>query len=170
MPLGLVLALAACATTTVDPHAAHNASTSESGPQHGLVLTRTTTHYLIVMDILAPERMYTREEMQSLQPAQGELVDRGHAGPVESLDTRHVEVHIYGIDDGNPVVDAHPVLTLIDHTGGHTYDVDATLMHEIAIGLIDSHYGTNTRLPAGHAFTLRVQVGDDATEFDGVLP
>lgn len=143
---------------------------TEAGPEHGLVLTRTTERYLIVMDILAPERMYTDAEVQSLQPSTGELVVRGRPGPIDSDDTRHMEVHIYGIDDGKPVVDASPVLTLIDHTGGHTYNVDATLMHDIVIGMPDAHYGTNTRLPAGHSFTLRVQVGDDRTEFDGVLP
>ena len=110
--------------------------------------------------------------MASLRPADGEIVVRGRPGPIDTtvLDTRHVEVHVYGIDDGKPVVDVNPVMTMIDHTGGHTYDVDATLMHDIVIGEADSHYGTNTRLPAGHPFTLHVQVGDESTEFDGVLP
>ncbi len=163
-----MVVLAACGTG----RGGASSPPSESGPEHGLVLTRTTGHYLIVMDILAPERMYTHDEMASLRPADGEVVVRGHPGVIDTAttDTRHVEVHVYGIDDGKPVVDAHPVMTMTDHTGGHTYDVDATLMHDIVIGEPDSHYGTNTRLPAGHAFTLHVQVGDESTDFDGVLP
>ena len=160
--------LAACGGSSGQATAA--ADDRGQGPEHGLVLTRSTARYLVVMDVLAPERMFTSDQMTTMRPASGELVVDGRPGPIDGADMRHVEVHVYSLETGRPVTETTPHLTLVDHTAGTSADIDATLMHDITIGMPDAHFGTNTRLPAGHAFTLHVSLGADDTEFAGVLP
>ena len=140
------------------------------GSEHGLVLTRSTARYLMVMAIVAPERVYAAAEVAATRPAAGDVVVRGRPAPTDGIDVRRVEVHVYSLESGQPVTEATPQLTLVDRTAGTSADIDATLVHDIVIGTADAHFGTNTPLPAGHAFTLHVALGDDDTEFSGVLP
>jgi hypothetical protein len=164
--VGLV-ALASCAGPGPTTSATTGAAT---GAEHGLVLTRSAGGYLLVMDILAPEPMYTSGDVASMHPADGELVVRGMAAAVDGEHTRHVEIHVYDLRDGEPVRDPTPTLTFVDHTSGRTQALDATLMHDLALGESDDHFGTNASFPTGHRFTVRVGFDGTTTDFTGTLP
>lgn len=165
--LGLGLAgLAGCAGRDAGPGAAAPAP----GAEHGIVLTRSVGSYLVVMDLVPAEPMWTADQARTLLPSEGEIVLRGTPAPAHGAHARHLEVHVYDLRTGEPVVDVTPTLTLVDHTAGRTEAVDATLMHDLALGPRDAHFGTNLALPAGHRFTVRVELPDASTDFTGVLP
>jgi hypothetical protein len=138
-------------------------------PEHGLVLTTTTDHYLIVLDILAPEDMFMPAEVASQHPGAGELVVDGKATPTVGVNLRHMEVHIYDRTTGDVVTGQHPTLTLTDHTAGSRASLDATEMRDLIIGEIDDHYGSNSSVAVGHDFTIRVAINGDAADFSGVV-
>ncbi len=165
-----LLALASCSGPGSATAASSTASGADVGAEHGLVLTRSAGTYLMVLDILAPEPMYTSGDLAVTHPADGELVVRGTAAPVDGEHTRHVEIHVYDLRDGEPVRVPTPSLTFVDHTSGRTQALDATLMHDLALGERDDHFGTNAPFPAGHRFTLRVGFDGTTTDFTGVLP
>jgi hypothetical protein len=138
-------------------------------PEHGLVLTTTTDHYLIVLDILAPEDMFMPADVASQHPGAGELVVNGKATPTVGVNLRHMEVHIYDRTNGEVVMGQHPTLTLTDHTAGTTTSLDATEMRDLIIGEIDDHYGSNSSVAVGHDFTVHVALNADTADFSGVV-
>lgn len=140
-----------------------------ANPEHGLVLTTTTDKYLIVLDILAPEQMYTEADVTKAHPGAGELVVNGKATPTTGVNLRHMEVHVYDRATGAVVMGEHPKLTLSDYTDDVTYAIDATEMRDIVIGAIDDHYGSNSPVAVGHEFSLHFELNGDTADFTGMV-
>ncbi|MEP6661109.1 MAG: hypothetical protein ABJD24_14425 [Acidimicrobiales bacterium] len=158
-----------------DPHAGGQmvgmdmVSGTGAHPEHGLVLTTTTDKYLIVLDILAPEQMYTAADVAKEHPGAGELVVNGKATPTTGVNLRHMEVHVYDRATGAVVMDEHPKLTLSDYTDDTTYTVDSTEMRDIVIGEIDDHYGSNSSVAVGHEFSLHFEMNGEIADFTGMV-
>ena len=138
-------------------------------PEHGLVMTTMTEHYLIVLDILAPEDMFTTADVATSHPGTGELVVNGKATPTIGVNIRHLEVHIYDRTTGAVIKSEHPQLSLTDLTDGTTMAVDGTEMRDLIIGEIDEHYGSNSSVAVGHDFTLHVAIRGDTADLSGVV-
>ena len=138
-------------------------------PEHGLVLTTTTDKYLIVLDVLAPEHMYTQADVARERPGAGELVVNGKATPTTGVNLRHMEVHVYDRVSGAVVMGEHPKLTLSDYTDDTTYNIDATEMRDIVIGEIDDHYGSNSSVAVGHEFSLHFELNGETADFTGMV-
>jgi hypothetical protein len=138
-------------------------------PEHGLVLTTTTDKYLIVLDILAPEQMYTEADVTKQHPGAGELVVNGKATPTTGVNLRHMEVHVYDRATGAVVMGEHPKLTMSDYTDDVTYAIDATEMRDIVIGAIDDHYGSNSPVAVGHEFSLHFELNGQTADFAGMV-
>lgn len=146
------------------------AATVRPGSEHGLVLTRSAGDYLVLLDLAGARQVWTAEQLRTTTPAEGDAVVRGTVPVVDGPDARHVDVHVYDLRTGEPVRNVTPRLTLVDHVAGRTTDLEAALLRDVEVGERDDHFGTNVDLPAGHRFTLRVDLGSAATEFSGVLP
>jgi hypothetical protein len=139
------------------------------GPEHGLVLTTTTSSFLLVMDILPPEHMYMAAELTSEMPDGGELVVRGTSTPTTDPYARHIEVHVYDLHTGLVVKGARPRLTFADHAAGVATELDATEMRDVALSDIDIHYGSNAPIRPGHRFTLSFDLAGEHAEFSGTM-
>jgi hypothetical protein len=171
--------LVACSHTPANTSGGHTAGMGAAGvdmvsgtganPEHGLVLTTTTDKYLIVLDILAPEQMYTAADVSKQHPGAGELVVNGKATPTTGVNVRHMEVHVYDRATGAVVMGEHPKLTLSDYTDDVSYAIDATEMRDIVIGAIDDHYGSNSSVAVGHDFSLHFELNGDTANFTGMV-
>ena len=76
-----------------------------------------TPTYLIVINVLPPEQMFTPDEIEALHPVEGEMALRGSSGPI-GASSRHVEAHIYSRLTGRPLSEATPSIKLTDHVTG----------------------------------------------------
>lgn len=137
--------------------------------QQGLTQVTTTAHFIAVLNVVPPERMFTASQAAGLAPGTaGELIlfgDQGRIGP----ETRHTEVHVYDKATGAAVSDATVSLTVQDRATGQITPVPATKMQDLALGAIDVHYGNNTELPAGHDFTITAVINGEPATFTGTL-
>ena len=134
----------------------------------GFTKVATTKHYVVVLNVLPAEEMFTRTSYEQSHPTVGELVVDGRPTP-RPPSSRHTEAHIYSQATGLPVTNVRPRLTLVDHTSGSVRDVDATLMQDVVIGAPDLHFGSNVIIPSGHQFTIVVSIGAEEVSFDGLL-
>jgi hypothetical protein len=134
----------------------------------GLTKVATSAHYIVVLNIVAPEEMFTPEQTEARHPTEGELIIRGHMAPIRP-DSRHTEAHVYAKDSGRAVTDVTPVITVVDETSGQTQTPEPTLMQDIAIGPRDVHFGNNVDIPLGHEITVRVDLGAESVSFSGHL-
>ena len=156
-------------------------SVGASGPAHatghrvsvadvaGFTKVALSPSYVIVVNVLPPERMFTVAEGDRFHPTEGEVVIQGHPGPIRR-NSRHVEAHLYSRATGEVVTDVRPVLELTDRTRGRTVSIDATLMQDAIIGARDQHFGTNAVVAPRHRFTLRISIGSEEVTIDGRLP
>lgn len=134
----------------------------------GLTKMAISEHYIVVVNVLPPEEMYTAAEVAKLHPTVGELVVDGRVTPALPT-TRHTEAHVYAKDTGLPLSDVRPRMTLLDRVTGHVTDVDATLMQDVVLGASDRHFGSNVVIKPGHEFTIVVRVGTEEVSIDGIL-
>ena len=140
------------------------------GPERYAGWTRvaTTTRYVMVINVLPAEVMFTRAAYERVHPTQGELVLDGHPTPV-GASMRHTEAHIYSKKTGLPLAGKRPRITLVDHAAGGMRDVDATKMQDVVIGATDMHFGSNISIPSGHEFTITVALDGEEVSVDGNL-
>ena len=153
------------ASTTGAPGAAPDDS---AAPFAGFTQMATTPSYVLMVNVLPAEEMFTAARNQREHPTVGELVIRGRPGPIRRW-SRHVEAHIYSKTTGEVVTDVDPVIEVINRTTGKVIPIDATLMQDVVIGAIDRHFGTNAVVPPKHDFTVVVSIGDEEASFDGRL-
>jgi hypothetical protein len=135
----------------------------------GFTRVATSEHYIVVVNVLPAEEMFTRAEYERKHPTVGELVVDGHPTP-RPPSSRHAEAHIYSKTTGLPLTSPHPTITLVDHTSGRVENVDATLMEDVVIGKPDLHFGSNVVIESGHDFTLVIKIGNEEVSLDGRLP
>jgi hypothetical protein len=144
------------------------ASRDPAEPYAGFTRMGTTADYVVMVNVLPAERMFTEAENARLHPTVGELIIRGTAGPLGPR-ARHVEAHLYSRSTGEVVTDVVPTMEIIDHATGKVTGVDATLMQDVVIGEPDQHFGTNVTVAPRHAITVIVRIGDQEVTVDGKL-
>ncbi|MGZ7035915.1 MAG: hypothetical protein ACXVIQ_11950, partial [Ilumatobacteraceae bacterium] len=128
-----------------------------------------TIHYLLVVNVLPSERMFSDAEMRSLSPTEGEqILDKGVGDPI-GLGIRHVEAHIYNRATGLPISSIKPSIRVFNRTTGDHVDVPATLMQDVVIGSSDIHYGNNVPVSGNSDISLAITVGDEEVTVDGHL-
>lgn len=132
----------------------------------GFTKVATSEHYIVVVNVLPAEEMFTPAENARLHPTVGELVIDGKPTP-RSREGRHTEAHIYAKDTGLVLSNVRPQMTLIDRNTGQVRDVDATLMQDVIVGEPDLHFGSNIVIPSGHEITIVVDVGSERVSIDG---
>jgi len=136
----------------------------------GLGLTRvgTTEHYIVVLNVVPPEEMYTPAQAAEQHPTGGEYILNGDMAPIEPH-SRHTEAHIYSKDTGKPVTDVVPKIIITDKTDGTTLTPEATLMQDVLIGARDIHFGNNAVIKAGHEFSVTITINTEEVSFSGRL-
>jgi hypothetical protein len=134
----------------------------------GFTKLATTAHYIVVVNVLPAERMFTAAEIVSDHPLEGELVLSGPAGPVVASG-RHVEAHIYDRSTGLPTTSVVPSIELSDLMTGAVIDVAPTLMQDLVIGAVDVHFGNNIVLGGDRDIRLRVDVAGEEVVISGHL-
>jgi hypothetical protein len=154
-----VVGLAACTSAAAD---------TPSSDFAGFTKVATSEHYIVVVNVLPAEHMFTQAESARAHPTVGELVVDGHPTP-RPPSSRHTEAHIYSKATGLPLTSPRPTITIVDHTSGRVRPVDATLMQDVIIGTPDLHFGSNLVIPSGHDFTITVQIGGEEVTVDGTL-
>jgi hypothetical protein len=128
-----------------------------------------TTHYLLVVNVLPSETMFSDMQMKSMSPTVGEaILDHGVGDPV-GLGVRHVEAHVYDRSTGLPLSDVKPSIRVFNRTTGDHIDVPPTLMQDVVIGSPDIHYGNNVPVRGNSDISLAISVGSEEVTVDGHL-
>ena len=128
-----------------------------------------TDDYLVVVNVLPGERMFTQEEFDHEHPTVGELALDGEGTPLGEK-TRHVEAHVYARSTGLAVTEPEPILEVLRHDTNEVVRIKSVLMQDVAIGAPDIHFGDNVELPDGIDITVRVILGEgEEVVIDGRL-
>jgi hypothetical protein len=134
----------------------------------GFTKLSTTEHYVVVVNVLPAERMFTKAELATEHPTEGEVVLHGSAGPVLAF-SRHVEAHIYDRATGLPVTGTTPSIVLTDGETGARTTIDPTLMEDVVIGASDVHFGNNVVVHSDRDITVTVDVAGEEVVISGHL-
>ena len=168
----LLLPLFVVASTSCDViHGDGNANTSDAADVAlvaGWTRIALTANYLLVVNVLPSERMFTRDEVASMNPTEGEAILDGEGEPT-GLGVRHVEAHIYDRSTGLPLSNVKPSIRVFNRTTGEQRDVSPTLMQDVVVGAPDIHYGNNVPVRGNSDISLAITVGDEAVTVDGHL-
>ena len=84
-------------------------------------------------------------------------------------DTRHLEVHVYALDSGKVVTEAHVAIAVTDRSSKKVDEVAIAKMYGIKEGIPDTHYGNNVSLPPG-TYSIVVTVNGEKAAFAGAIP
>ncbi len=114
--------------------------------------------YLVVVNVLPGEEMYTVEEVAAEQPSIGEMTITGEGTDV-ARDSRHVEAHIYSRKTGLPVTDPVPAIRVTHGNADNTTTIDSVLMQDVNIGEGDIHFGDNVVLKGQTDLRIEVSLG-----------
>jgi hypothetical protein len=167
--VGMASVTAACGLLDAgEPVGGSEASAEEVAMVAGFTRIATTPNYVVVVNVLPAEEMFTQQHAEQHHPIEGELIVDGDGLPV-GAEVRHVEAHIYHRSTGLPAVDLDPRLAVLNRTTGERTDVPATLMQDVNIGEADLHYGNNVHIPGGSAVNVTVTVGNEEVSIDGLL-
>ena len=171
---GSTFVIAVAATACIgDPGELHPPSRSCAPDQRvasvaGFTRIATTTSYLLVVNVLPAEPMYTPAEVARNHPPHGELALVGPGNGIQD-DSRHVEVHIYSRGDGLPTHQIKPTITVLDRSSGRRIAVPATMMRDLDKGDNDLHFGNNVVLSGDRWISVEVAVGSEKVTVDGFL-
>lgn len=160
-------ALAACSVLRTDV-IAETEDASDVVAAAGWTRAVATEHYLVVVNVLPGEAMFTHAEHQEQHPTEGELILSGDGealGPV----SRHVEAHIYDRATGLAFTDVVPTIELLNRTTGERIEVEPTLMQDVNIGPLDLHFGNNVPVPSNSDLEITVTVAGEEVTVDGHL-
>ena len=164
----LALGLTSCDLISDDGSGAQ-ASEADVGAVAGWTRIALTTHYLLVVNVLPSETMFTDMQMQSMSPTVGEqILDKGVGDPT-GLGIRHVEAHVYDRTTGLPLSNIKPSIRVFNRTTGERVDVSPTLMQDVVVGSPDIHYGNNIPVRGNSDISLAITVGSEEVTVDGHL-
>jgi len=164
----LCLALGGCRLLGTEVDALTASKAQDVAGVAGWTRIATTQSYLVVANVLPGEHMYTKAEVASEHPIDGELCIIGLGAPVGPL-IRHVEAHVYDRLTGLPLTGVTPRITLVDRGTGRPTNVPSTLMQDLNIGALDIHFGNNIAIPSNSDLRLTVTIGNEEATFDGHL-
>jgi hypothetical protein len=165
---GLALALTSCDLIRDHDGSAAQSDEADIAGVAGWTRIAMTPRYLLVVNVLPSETMYTHSEMASMNPTVGEAILDGKGEPV-GVGVRHVEAHIYDRATGIPVSDVKPSIRIFNRTTGDRIDVPPTLMQDVVIGGPDIHFGNNVPVRGDSDISVEVVVGDEGVTVDGHL-
>ncbi len=151
-----------------DNHSAGSSHSDDVALVAGWTRIALTPHYLLVVNVLPSETMYSEDEMKSMSPTVGEAILNGEGEPT-GLGVRHVEAHIYDRSTGLPLSTVKPAIRVFNRTTGEHVDVSPTLMQDVVVGAPDIHYGNNVPVRGNSDITLAITVGDEEVTVDGHL-
>ncbi|MFZ4719725.1 MAG: hypothetical protein ACOYMR_09890 [Ilumatobacteraceae bacterium] len=161
--------IAACSVLRADVIRSTADDTAAAVAQHaGWTRDVLSPDYLVVVNVLPGEEMFTTDQQTMTHPTGGELIIEGEGRPLGSH-VRHVEAHIYRRDTGKVVTDIVPRITLTNRTTGEVIDVEATLMQDVNIGQLDRHFGNNVMVMPDSDIRVTVRLGDQEVSVDGHL-
>jgi len=164
------VSFAACGVLRDDGPAKVDAAAAEQDVVSAAGWTRiaTTKDYLLVVNVLPGEHMFTAEEMQRDHPVEGEQIIKG---PGNSLgpNVRHVEAHVYDRTTGLPLSNVTTSIVVVNRTTGVKITVTPTLMQDVNIGALDIHYGNNIEIPGDSDLSLSITVNGQGVTVDGHL-
>jgi hypothetical protein len=168
--IGLAAVLTACRLIGAGAGAGEDLATNGQDVVSVAGWTRlaTTTKYMVVVNVLPGEQMFTDKEADAEHPTVGELIINGPGQPV-GTNVRHVEAHIYDRATGLPVTGVMPIIVLLNRTTGARTVVPPTLMQDVNIGSSDIHFGNNVVVSGDSDLSLTVTIGDEEVTFDGHL-
>lgn len=163
-----VLGLTSCDIVRDGTGLDSNADPSEVAAVAGWTRIALTPSYLLVVNVLPSEQMFTTDDMEATSPTEGEAILDGEGRPV-GVGVRHVEAHIYDRGTGVPLSDLKPSIRVFNRTTGETIDVPATLMQDVMIGGPDIHYGNNVPVRGDSDISVEVSVDGQEVTVDGHL-
>ncbi|HEY7628713.1 MAG TPA: hypothetical protein VH761_16700 [Ilumatobacteraceae bacterium] len=164
----LALSLTSCDLIRDNAAEHHHADADDVAAVAGWTRIALTPSYLLVVNVLPSEAMYTDDEMQAMSPTEGEAILDGPGEPV-GLGVRHVEAHIYDRRTGIPLSNVEPTIRVFNRTTGDRVEVAPTLMQDVIIGGPDIHYGNNVAVRGDSDISVQVAVGDEEVTVDGHL-
>ncbi len=134
----------------------------------GWTRIETTKDFVIVINVLPAERMFSADEVRTEEPSEGELIISGVGLPV-AVDARHVEAHIYARETGKPLSNVVPTITILNRTTSTGMVVPATLMQDLNVAALDVHYGNNVVVSGNSDVVVSVSVAGEEVSADGHL-
>ncbi len=164
----LTTGLVACRLVGVGADTPIAAGTAEVAAVAGWTRIATTENYILVVNVLPGERMYSKGEAGATHPIVGELCIIGAGQPV-GPDVRHVEAHIYDRVTGLPVADVKPAIVIVNRTTGERTSVPPTLMQDLIVGSMDIHWGNNVKVTGNSDLSVIVTLAHEEVTVDGHL-
>ncbi|RMH81734.1 MAG: hypothetical protein D6683_03580 [Actinomyces sp.] len=134
----------------------------------GFTKVAFTDRWLVVVNVLPAEPMYSPDEVAHDHPTWGEMAIEGEGSPT-GPGVRHVEAHVYDRTTGLPVDRPVPALEVLVHATGERLPIPAVLMQDVNIGEADLHFGDNVALPGDTDLTVTVTIADEEVSLDGHL-
>ena len=164
------VSFAACGVLRDDGPAKVDAAAAEQDVVSAAGWTRiaTTKDYLLVVNVLPGEHMFTTSELDELHPIAGECIIRG-IGNQLGPNVRHVEAHVYDRTTGLPTTTVTPSIQLSDLDSGAVINVEPTMMQDVVIGAVDVHFGNNVVLPGNRDVRVAVAIGNESVVISGHL-
>lgn len=145
-----------------------DANSSAVAGAAGWTRTVSTQHYLIVVNVLPGEDMFSHKQHTANHAVEGELIIHGEGMPL-GQNVRHVEAHIYDIATGLAVTNVSPTIVLTNRTTGEVTPVPATLMQDVNIGELDRHFGNNVYVSPDSDISVKVSLQGEEVSVDGHL-
>ena len=135
----------------------------------------STAHYRLELQIGPTEKMFTPAEVAAQHATEGEVMVGGKMSmamggmSMAMGETRHLEVHVYSLDKGKVVTNAHVAIAVTDTSSKKVEDVATAKMYGIKGGPSDTHYGNNVSLPP-RSYGIAVTVNGERAEFTVAIP
>jgi len=162
LPIALALFLGSCGGTS------RTATATPGREGAGLTLVGSSASYIVLFNVVDPERMYTPTQVARRHPSEGELLLAGTMAPI-ARGSRHTEFHLYDRSTGRTLAGPAPRISLVDETSGAGAPFEPALMQDLVIGPGDLHFGNNTVIPLGHRFRADIDVAGERIVFGGTL-
>ncbi|MFV2039506.1 MAG: hypothetical protein ACC660_04630 [Acidimicrobiales bacterium] len=128
-----------------------------------------TSDYMVIVNVLAGEEMFSLEEVARDHPTVGEVEIDGEGSEVE-FGSRHVEAHIYDRDTGLALTEPVPIIEVLDGGTGEVTIIQSVLMQDVIVGDTDIHFGDNIVIADNTDLKITVRLGaDEEVTVDGRL-
>jgi len=118
-----------------------------------------TADHVVVINVLPGEEMFSPTQVSNEHPIAGELALEG-VGTDLTVDSRHVEAHIYDRVTGLPITSIVPTIEVTNRTSGEVFIVNPVRMQDVVTGAPDVHFGDNIAIPGASDLTVRVRLAE----------
>lgn len=164
----VVVALTGCDLVRDDTGSPTRSDPADVAAVAGWTRIALTPSYLLVVNVLPSEAMYTHDDIESMSPTEGEVILEGTGEPV-GVGVRHVEAHVYDRETGTTMSNVEPEIRVFNRTTGERVDVAPTLMQDVIVGRADIHYGNNVAVSGNSDISVEISLDDEEVTVDGHL-